>query len=1064
MPNLSPRLLQVLHDLPEDKASVMITSQRTEDEPPKTLQIQCDNCRLSPLKVYFRCDLCKGENKEYYLCQRCKDKEHYCEHEDQSLSEPREVLVDVEPSEKDIRLFVQADLETELKLGATGDDDYSPSTFGTTPLGRLCRQQPSLQKEIIENVIAKADRMYALAALYMNSFKSLGLSEAEIIKMLDDPPEGYSGFYENYLKRISGVGIGGLDGHASALGMKVLLWVACTKRPLRFRELQDALAVELKGPGFAPAARNDKATIVRVTAGLVTILDNDEATVRFTHGTVQKYLDENRGRWFPNASAEITQIALHYLSLHDLSEPCQGDWEDKDLEWRKLNYPFLEYAYQHWGDHAKDAGLDPDTQDAVKQFVSDPKKIAACIQASWYLKSESPVEWDVRKGANSLHVCAWFGLTHALSSVLDEGMNVDSKTPQSSQTPLMYACRRGHVATVATLLERGACVDIISKRGGSALFEAVFAHETQVLNTLIIKSEPDVNAANAQYSGQTALMIAVQEGQMDIIRALLTKINLNINMKDRNDNTALCHAIVSGRPEVALYILDHAQGLDLNSQNWKGSSALMLAATKGQADVVGRLLSKGADTIRRDKEDCGTAILRAVDEGQLGVLETMIKHRVDIHCLDDRGRTLLHSAAFGGWDDIVRLLLEKGLHKNAKDKKGMTPLHDASRNANDECTVITTLIAFEADTSLEDNKGRTPWTVAWQNGNRIIMKVLDGKNPYELTEHDLSGEYPNAEALPVWSLAQLGNRELVYQAIVTRPRDIFNTDPDMGDTALHCAVDANQPDIVQLLLDAGVPANTKNNYDRTPLHVAAIAGTLPIMKLLLEAYNTSAKSEGETNLIEMKDRWGTTPLLMACEYRHLACTLLLIENGASIPSSKQPLKQSLFFSAIEFGNLPAVTCLVDMGADVEVKSVLGLTGLQMAKDGHFGQVETYLRAKNRSVKVGDTEGEIAEEEEQHVAHPTSIKSPPIQKLKNMTAGEEEKEESKEQGDEYAERKDNLGSSPHETTNTKEISTEDSLQLLQGLIVPIHSPGPTTKQSEEVEKETKLTVCTSGTHA
>ena len=1037
----APRLLDKLKKLPKDKVSIMITSQRTEDEPPRSIQIQCDGCDTSPLKIYFRCRSCMDEGVRYYLCQSCRDDQRYCKHQDQALAEPSEILMDIEPSEEEIRLYVQDDLEDELSIGASDGDEYQPVTFGTTPLGRLCQKQPSIRKEILDSVVSHANGMFALAALYMNSFKNLGLSEAEILAMLDHPPEGYSGFYEQYMKRISAGSVSEGGSHASILGMKVLLWVAFTKRSLSLSELLDALAVDLDKPGFNTAARHDKPTIVGVTRGLVTVFDDENKTVMFTHGNVQKYLDQNRERWFPNASSEITRVALHYLSISELAGPCEEEWEDKDFEMRKRDFPFLEYAYQHWGDHAKDGSLDQDAQDAVNRFVSDPNKIAASIQASWYLNCESSVEWDVRKGANGLHMCAWFGLTFALPSVLDQGIDIDSKDPHLRQTPLMYACRRGNLTTVAALLDRGACLDAISLRGKSALFEAVCANELEVLDMLLDRPDLNINATNTQQSNQSCLMLAAQDGHIDIVRALSKHPRVAIDQQDNNQNTALSHAINSEHPEVALCILDHASPEFLDLQDWKGSTALMLAATKGQVEVVDRLLTEGAKPFLTDRQDGGTAILRAVEEGHLGVLETMIRHRVDIHSLDERGYTLLHSAASNERDSIVRFLIKKGLDKNARNKKNSTPLHEACRNSCDEYDVTYTLLAAGADVTLEDNAGRTPRTVAWQNSNIAVIKILEGKSPDDITEEDLLGEYPNVEALPVWSLAQMGYGELVSQAVTSRHNDIFALDPDTGDSALHCAVDAGQAEIVHMLLNAGVPLTATNDYGRTPLHIAALAGGPYIMKVLLDAHTTGQYDKADCDIIEMKDRWGTSALLMSAEYRHLDCALLLIEAGASIPSSRQSLKQSLFFSAIEFGNLTAMINLVNMGADVQAKDVLGQTALQMAKDERWAHIESFLR-KHKDMKVGD-KVEVTVEDEAMAS--LRLTESPFHAPK---IGSHEKVE-----------EDGRIGNDEQIQDLREPSDMEDLRLINGLHAPTTEPVGASKDSsgEDEIKELRILV-------
>ena len=942
-PAVKERLADKLLSLPTEKASLMITSRPIEEEPdPRKLKV-CDFCgrgeptddipRPPPLKIYFRCEICDVD-----ICQSCKAKGEYCRDRKHNLREPDDaVRMSIEPSQDDIKLYVQKQLEIEIRLGNSkhGDSTMTKSSFGKTRLGRFCRKRPDLQQRIIPTVVTKANSMFTLAGLYMQTLRAC-ISEAEVEDALDHPPEGYDGFYERNMLRITEESE---NSRASSLARKTLGWVVYAHRPLSLAELRDALAVDLDKAGFRKAARPDKATILEVTAGMI-MIDIDDKNVRLNHRTAQEYFDKTRHRWFLNTSANMARVSLHYMSLGELATPCEGIYEDRDFDGRKKAYPLLEYAYLYWGDHANEAGAHAETKAAVIDYVSDTTKIAAWTQAAWYLRSAERAEWDIRKGANSLHVCAWFGLTDVVSRLLDEGLDVNATDPNYKQTPLMYACRRGQSGTVATLLQRGADVNQYSYRDSVALFEVIDNGSIEILELLLARKELDVSAIHPGRLNRTALMLAAQDGKLAVANALLDRPGVNLDQRDLEGNTALSLATVAGQDDIVASLLEH-EGVDINSQDSLGHTALILAATvkDGRKDteakfrIANSLLIQGANTSIKDREGGGTAILRAVDAGNEEMVELLLKYDADIENQDDLKRGLLHSAAIDGYEGIVRLLLGKGLDSNAQDQNGKTPLHDASRDGNHKVAKV--LLDSGADQSIKDKHKRTPWTIAWQYGNLNVMSILEGKEIIE-PRAPTSSSYPQIEELPIWSLANLGFQNEVSHMITNKPKEIYFCDPDIGNTALHCAINANNATILTVLLQAGLSPDSLNDYYRTPLHLAAIPGNAKLLTILL---NHDAKCDE-------KDRWLETPLQIAHHNRHLECAVILIEAGA-VPTSPSMI-QSLFFAAVELGRLAAVSKLIERGADLSVKNMLGQTALQMAKEAGKGEIVQMLRT-NKSV-------------------------------------------------------------------------------------------------------------------
>ena len=989
-PFVKDRLADRLMGLSTEKASLLITSRPTEEEPSLGETVWCDNCGRGkpteeippppPLKIFYHCEICDMD-----ICPTCRAKDVYCKDRKHILIEPDEVRMSIEPSRDDIKLYVEKELETELRLGNSkrSKSATTKSSFGTTRLGRICRRRPDLQERIIPTVVMNANSMFTLAGLYMQTLRAC-ISEGEVEDALDDPPEGYDDFYERNMRRITEESE---NPRASILAQKILEWVVHANRPLSLAELMDALAVDLQKPGFRKAARPDEATILEVTAGIIMIDHGEKRSVRLNHRTAQEYFDKTRDRWFATASANITRVSLHYMSLGELAKPCEGIYEDKDFDARKKAYPLLEYAYVYWGDHASEATPHLEIQAAVLRYVSDTDKIAAWTQAVWYLRSAERAEWDIRKGANALHVCAWFGLTDVVSKLLDEGLDVNAADPNYKQTPLMYACRRGQKMTVAELLERGADVNQYSQRDSVALFEAIDNGSSETVKLLLSHKELDVNAIHPRRYNRTALMLAGVSGQLEIVNALLERPGTRLDQKDIEGNTALSLATIAGHYEIVTTLLER-EGIDIDSQNNLGSTALMFAVTAkgGHKEMENKmliatlLLEEGADSSIKDREGGGTAVLRAVDAGNEAMVKLLLDYNANIEIRDDLDRGLLHSAAVNtqGYEGVVKVLLGKSLDTNAQDQNGKTPLHDAGRSGNYKVAKL--LLDSDANAFIKDKHGRTPWTVAWQYGNMKVMSILNGKEPVNQQIEEVT--YPQLHSLPIWALANLGFEQEVRNTIASKPSEIYYCDPDMGNTPVHCAVNSNNPTILSLLLGAGLSPDSLNDYHRTPIHLAAIYGHTKLINILLD-HNAKC---------DEKDKWLETPLKIAHHNRYLECAVILIEAGA-IPTNPNMI-QRLFFAGVEFGRLAAVTKLIELGADLSGKNVLGQTTLQLAKEAGRDEIVQVLRANKsvfRSPRVGSDVTELEEEAEEEKMAMLSMKESPFHKPEVWNEEESEDE-------------------------------------------------------------------------
>ena len=98
----------------------------------------------------------------------------------------------------------------------------------------------------------------------------------------------------------------------------------------------------------------------------------------------------------------------------------------------------------------------------------------------------------------------------------------------------------GLTQTVAELLARGANVNAVTPYGDTALILAAENGHKEIVSALLSHGGIDVNAATSK--GSTALMSAAYNGHTGIVSALLSCEGIDINAVTSNGDTALMSA------------------------------------------------------------------------------------------------------------------------------------------------------------------------------------------------------------------------------------------------------------------------------------------------------------------------------------------------------------------------------------------------------------------------------------------------------------------------------------------------------------------------------------------
>ncbi|KAF4322960.1 hypothetical protein BBO99_00001069 [Phytophthora kernoviae] len=179
---------------------------------------------------------------------------------------------------------------------------------------------------------------------------------------------------------------------------------------------------------------------------------------------------------------------------------------------------------------------------------------------------------------------------------------------------------------------------------------------------------------------ETDTCAAVNDDNVPKLRALLDA-GTNLDLKDEDERTPLHWACAIGRLEVAEFLLEHAKS-SVNVQDDSGWTPLMSAASAGHGDIVGLLLSKGADANLANENG---QIPLHYHRGRQEIAELLLDYTQNANQADNvgstpltralggkpsPGNTPLHLAITEGYEGIARFLLENGANPNAKNLDG----------------------------------------------------------------------------------------------------------------------------------------------------------------------------------------------------------------------------------------------------------------------------------------------------------------------------------------------------------------------------------------------------------
>ena len=284
-----------------------------------------------------------------------------------------------------------------------------------------------------------------------------------------------------------------------------------------------------------------------------------------------------------------------------------------------------------------------------------------------------------------------------------------------------------------------------------------------------------------------------------------------------------------------------------------GSTALMLAADRGNQPMVQGLLALGAD--------CNAPELRPVRTIKEAVQSSQRQGTSFEEAHYGHHGTALMRAAFRGHEGVIKALLAAGAEVDTVDSKGDAALSYAIYGKHRGA--LQALLAGGASPNLQSSSALNCLAENWGDVEAFNDLVQAGADPMQKGE---SGH----------TILMTAHRYLALMSHIlsTYPDVDVNARDDTGRTALHLVYEA---ETVELLLKAGAQVNAVDNSGMSPLLHLCMMGSPGIVRVLLAA--------------------GADALQVANDGRN-ALTLLVGERSASKLSKDDELIRRMLIKAM----------------------------------------------------------------------------------------------------------------------------------------------------------------------